>query len=324
MAAQPQLHNGHPSPRHPRVLVTGGAGFIGANVVRMLLDGGYQVTVLDNLNAAAGGNLEGLSVELIQGDILDADIAARAVRGHDAVIHLAAQTGVPASLEDPRADLETNVIGTLNMLEAVREAAPEARFIYASSNAPLGGREPPVSEDKAPLPISPYGASKLAGEAYCQAYHGSWGLGTVALRFANVYGPFSSHKGSVVAKFLTDAMTTGSITIDGDGGQTRDFLYVGDLCRAVHLAIESDAAGEVIQIANGTETSILTLAELIRAALGGDVQVKHGPGRQGDPRRNYSSIAKAKALLGWEPRESLASGLEKTVHWFRERAMASA
>src|SRR5262249_13579777 len=156
-------------------------------------------------------------------------------------------------------DLEINVIGTLNMLQACRavqgatrsrptEGGPRTRpprLIFASSNAPLGRQSPPASEEKAPLPISPYGASKLAGEAYCLAYHGSWGVQTVVLRFANVYGPYSGRKTSVVAKFFKDIQTTGSLTIDGDGQQTRDMIFVGDLCDAIWRALESDVAGEV-------------------------------------------------------------------------------
>ena len=173
------------------------------------------------------------------------------VARHDAVVHLAAQTGVPKSLLNPRGDCQLNIVGTLNMLEACRAAqngASGPRFVFASSNAPLGRQTPPATEDKAPLPVSPYGASKLAGEAYCLAYHGSWGLGTVALRFGNVYGPYSAHKTSVVAKFLDDIETSGSIVIDGDGLQTRDFIYVEDLARALLAALESPVKGEVFQI----------------------------------------------------------------------------
>ena len=323
-----------------RILVTGGAGFIGANLVRMLLDHGYQVTVLDNLSTGRREYLEGLPIEFIEGDILDADVVNRVVPGHDGVIHLAAQTGVPGSLADPRRDCEVNVIGTLNLLEACRRARdvrrpPSAdrsgpqtagggqrtadgglRFVFASSNAPLGRQPPPVTEDKAPLPISPYGASKLAGEAYCLAYHGSWGPGTVVLRFGNVYGPFSAHKNSVVAKFFKDILARGQITIDGDGQQTRDFIYVGDLCRAILLALESDVSGEVFQIATGVETSILELAALVQEVVGRDVGVWHGPPRQGDIRKNYSGIRKVERMLGWRPEVDLSSGLRKTWAWF--------
>jgi len=176
-----------------KILVTGGAGFIGANLVRLLLNEGHRVRVLDNFSVGRREYLAGLDLEVIEGDILDPEVVAQAIAGLDGVVHLAAQTGVPGSLQNPRRDCEVNVIGTLNMLEACRHAGV-SRFVFASSNAPLGRQPPPATEDKAPLPISPYGASKLAGEGYCLAYHGSWGLGTVILRFANIYGPYSAHK----------------------------------------------------------------------------------------------------------------------------------
>ncbi len=298
-----------------KVLVTGGAGFIGANLVRMLLDAGHAVRVLDNFSVGSRDHLDGLALEIIEGDILDTETVARTVEGVDALVHLAAQTGVPGSVADPRHDCETNVLGTLTMLEAARHGGVE-RFVFASSNAPLGRQPPPATEDKAPLPIAPYGASKLAGEGYCLAYHGSWGLGTVVLRFANVYGPYSAHKTSVVAKFFKDMMDKGTITIDGDGLQTRDFIYVGDLCRAILLALESDISGEVFQIATGVETSILALAERVQAVTGREIETQHGPVRRGDIRKNYSAVRKVERMLGWMPTTVLEEGLRTTWAWF--------
>jgi UDP-glucose 4-epimerase len=205
-------------------------------------------------------------------------------------------------------------------LEACRQAGI-GRFVFASSNAPLGRQSPPATEDKAPLPISPYGASKLAGEAYCLAYHGSWGLGTVVLRFGNVYGPFSAHKNSVVARFFKDITALGRITVDGDGRQTRDFIYVGDLCRAVLLALRSDTAGEVFQIATGVETSIHDLALLVQEVVGRDVGLQYGPARQGDIWKNYSAIAKAREMLAWDPEVELRAGLVETWRWFQRLAL---
>ncbi|NQT48186.1 MAG: NAD-dependent epimerase/dehydratase family protein [Chloroflexi bacterium] len=298
-----------------RILVTGGAGFIGANLVRMLLENGYQLTVLDNLSAGGREYLDGLSIEFIQGDILDVELVNHVVPGHDGIVHLAAQTGVPGSLQNPRRDCEVNVVGTLNMLEACRHTGV-SRFVFASSNAPLGRQPPPATEDKAPLPISPYGASKLAGEGYCLAYRGSWGLETVVLRFGNVYGPFSAHKNSVVAKFFKDILTKGEITIDGDGEQTRDFIYVDDLCRAILLALESNVSGEVFQIATGLETSILELAALVEKTVHRSIGIQHGPPRHGDIRKNYTLITKARRILGYEPFVELPAGLGQTHAWF--------
>lgn len=298
------------------ILITGGAGFVGANLVRALLDRGHHIRVLDNFSAGTRHYLDGLDLDIVEGDILDTQATAQAVAGMDGVVHLAAQAGVPTSLKDPHRDCNLNVIGTLNMLDASRKAEVK-RFVFASSNAPLGRQPPPATEDKAPLPISPYGASKLAGEAYCLAYHGSWGLGTVVLRFANLYGPFSGHKNSVVAKFIKDIVATGKITIDGGGAQTRDVIYVGDLCRAVQLALASDVGGEVFQIATGVETSILQLAELVRQVVGRDIEMTQAPARQGDIDKNYSAITKAREVLGWEPEISLDKGLKRTWEWFQ-------
>jgi len=307
----------HRTTNGSRIIVVGGAGFIGANLIRMLLDRGYNVTVLDNLGTGRREHLKDLPIEFVEGDILDADLVRRVIPGHDGIVHLAAETGVPGSLADPLRNCEVNVIGTLNLLEACR-AAKARRFIFASSNAPLGRQKPPATEDKVPLPISPYGASKLAGEAFCLAYHGSWGLGTVVLRFANVYGPFSAHKNSVIAEFFKRIDGDGHIVIDGDGEQTRDFLYVDDLCRAILLALESDVAGEVFHVATGVETSILELATLVQEVVGRQVTKKHGDSRQGDIRRSYSAVDKIRQVLGWCPKTSLKEGLDLTKTWFME------
>lgn len=322
--------------RSRSILVTGGAGFIGANLVRLLLKEGYGVTVLDNLSTGRRESLAGLPIEFILGDILDRRTVDRAVRGKDGIVHLAAQTGVPASLRDPRKDCEVNILGTLNILEACRAENARAerqtrnahkdglRIVFASSNAPLGRQSPPATEDKAPLPISPYGASKLAGEAYCLAYQGSWGLSTVVLRFGNVYGPFSGHKGSVVAKFFRDISSEGKIVVDGDGQQTRDFIYVGDLCRAVLLALKSNVCGEVFQVATGTETKITHLAKLVKSTSGSKTAVTHGPSRQADIQRNYSAIEKIRSILAWEPEVDLRKGIEMTMKWFHAQAVVRA
>jgi UDP-glucose 4-epimerase len=297
------------------VLVTGGAGFIGANLVRLLLEQGHRVRVLDNFSTGQKAYLAGLDLQVVEGDVRDADTAACAVSGMGRVVHLAAHAGgVPGSLQNPRRDCEVNVVGTLNLLEACRHAGV-GRFVFASSNAPLGRQQPPAAEDKAPLPMSPYGASKLAGEGYCLAYYGSWGLGTVVLRFANVYGPYSAHKDNVIARFFRDILTTGRITVDGDGQQTHDFVYAGDLCRAILLGLESDVGGEVFQIATGVETSVLALVEMMREVTSRPVEVAHGPARRGDIRKNYSAVGKARAILGWAPQVALPQGLALTWRW---------
>ncbi len=303
------------------VLVTGGAGFIGANLVRLLLAENCAVTVLDDFSAGSRQFLEGLHVDVVEGSILDCELLNQVVRRSNGVVHLAAQTGVPGSFLDPRHDCETNVIGTLNVLEACRLAAyakDRRRIVFASSNAPLGRQTPPATEDQAPLPVSPYGASKLAGEAYCLAYQASFGLATTVLRFGNVYGPFSLHKTSVIAAFLEDICTRGRITVDGDGSQTRDFIYVEDVCRAICAALCTQTNGEIFQIATGVETSVARLVKLIEIAVGRTIQADFQPARPGDVLRNFSTIEKAKRMLSWHSRIVLDAGLRETWQWYRE------
>lgn len=302
-----------------KICVTGGAGFIGANLVRLLLSEGYAVQVLDNFATGQRHYLDGLDIELIEGDMLDAAVVATAVAGMDGVVHLAAQTSVPDSVEDPFYDCQLNVLGTLNLLEACRRANI-ARFVFASSNAPLGRQRPPAHEEQAPLPISPYGASKLAGEGYCLAYHGTWGLGTMVLRFANLYGPFSGHTRGVVAEFVKNIVAGRPLEVHGDGQQTRDFIYVVDLCRAILLALESELSGELFQIATGAETSILELTEQIAGVTQQAITRTHGERRLGDIGQNYSAVSKAAELLHWQPTTTLASGLAETWAWFQANA----
>lgn len=321
-----------------RWLITGGCGFIGRNLIKNLLaEGGHHICVVDNLKVGSREDLslvcefEEISiisqpvnssslVQLVVGDILDADLALRACKGFDFVVHLAANTGVVPSIADPRMDCLTNVIGTLNYLEAARHCNIK-RFIFASSGAPAGEVEPPIHEELAPHPVSPYGASKLAGEGYCSAYFRTFGVQTVCLRFGNVYGPLSGKKDSVVAKFIKCAMDGVPLEIFGDGKQTRDFIYVADLIRAIRLSAHADeAAGQTFQIATSQETMVSELAIKLIPILQNygirDVQMVHAEERQGDVKRNFSDTKKARDLLGWQCRETLEAGLEKTVKWF--------
>jgi len=326
-------------------LITGGCGFLGTNLIRSLMaEGGHRVRVLDNL---AVGNREDLGqaavfeeadassvgqsaapVELVVGNIKDAELARQVAAGVDVIVHFAANTGVGPSVEDPRADCEANVLGTFNYLEAAR-AQGVPRFVFASSGAPIGAVEPPIHEELAAHPVSPYGASKLAGEGYCSAYWGTFGVETVALRFGNVYGPGSTHKSSVVAKFLKDALSGAGLEIYGDGSQTRDFIYVDDLIRAVRLAATVPGiGGETFQIAANTETTVGELAERVLGALKehgiSDVAVDYGKPRVGDVKRNFSDTRKAAERLGWRPDYTLDEGLARTIGWFLDEHTAGA
>jgi UDP-glucose 4-epimerase len=300
------------------VLVTGGAGFIGVNLIRLLLDDGRRVSVVDveppsTLLTKLGPS--GSDVTYHRVDILDREALSISLRDVDGVVHLAGDPGVPESVEDPVGNCEINVGGTLNVLEAARVNGVK-RFVFASSNAALGRQEPPAREVLAPLPISPYGAAKLAGEAYCMAYDGSYGLGTISLRFANVYGPHSGQKTSVVAKFIRNLMTGHSLVLYGDGRQTRDFIYVEDLCGAIISSLDSQISGEVINIATGEETSVRRVAEQISSLAGTKLDIDSAPPRTGDVRVNYSDVTKAKSALGWTAHTSIDSGLKVTWDWF--------
>jgi UDP-glucose 4-epimerase len=190
-------------------------------------------------------------------------------------------------------------------------------FVFASSNAPLGEITPPAHEGLVPRPTSPYGASKLSGEAYCSAFAGSYGVPTVVLRFSNVYGPYSYHKGSVVAAFCKRALAGETLVVYGDGTQTRDFVFVEDLCRGIAAAVAAGGSGVVALLASGTETTVLEVAGLVAERLGG-VSVEHRPPRAGDVARSASDISTARALFGFAPRVRLEDGLDRTVAWFRE------
>ena len=320
----------------PSFLVTGGCGFIGQTLVGQLLrDGANFVRIVDDLSAGRPENLPqtaeieyaepsdfGLPVKPVQllvGDIRDAALAEAACRGVDVIIHLAANTGVAPSVADPRTDCTANVIGTLNYLEGARHAGVK-RFVFASSGATIGDCVPPIHEQLPARPVSPYGASKLAGEAYCSAYAHSFGIATVALRFGNVYGPGSEHKESVVAKFIRRALAGQPLQIYGDGAQTRDFVYVGDLVEAIRRAAQAEnVAGEVFQIATARETTVSELAEALCEAIAAEgcprPRIEHVDRRVGDVLRNFADTRKARERLEWSARMGLQEGLRTTVRW---------
>ncbi|MFH1809337.1 MAG: NAD-dependent epimerase/dehydratase family protein [Pseudomonadota bacterium] len=320
-------------------LVTGGCGFIGGHLIeRLCTDAGARVRVLDDLSVGTRSDLERVArvvdpgravpgdVELVVGDVRDPELVQQVSMDCDAIVHLAARTGVLPSIEDPRGDFAVNVLGTLNVLEAAR-LNRVARVILASSGAPIGDQPAPFHEDMPVRPISPYGASKACGEAYARAYAASFGLGTVALRFSNVYGPRSDRKGSVVARFVSQALAGETLHIYGDGSQTRDFLYVEDLCQAIVDAARANLRGELLQIASGQETSLNALLgvllPILRDQAGLDCQVVREDFRQGEIRRNFARVDRAQRLLCWEASTSLAQGLERTVRWFVNRTQPS-
>jgi UDP-glucose 4-epimerase len=300
--------------------VTGGAGMIGAAVVRALVSRGDQVVVLDSGTAAGFSNVEGAGAQIIEADIRERAAVDRALRGADAIVHLAAQASVPHSIADPINDLQINVDATLSLLEAAR-AMGVRRFVFASSNAVVGGHAPPVHEELVPWPVSPYGAAKAAIEAYLRAYHEAFGFESVSLRFANAYGPYAAHKSAVVAAFIKTYLAGGPLRINGSGEQTRDFVHIDDVATVVLACLDAPAdtiANHVLQVGTGAETSLLQLAELIFQAGGGRVPIDHAPVSPGDVPRNVSDISKARRLLGYEPRIRLGDGIADTLQWFRD------
>jgi UDP-glucose 4-epimerase len=325
-------------------LVTGGCGFIGVNLVkRLLAEGNHSIRIIDNLSVGTREDLAAISSftessasevsstlfpsahaptlpALVVGDILDEQLALEVARGVDVIVHLAANAGVGSSVQGPRSDCLVNVIGTLNYLEAAR-VNEVRRFVFASSCAAVGERQPPIDEEAVPHPVSPYGASKLSGEGYCSAYYGTFGIQTVVLRFANAYGPFSGHKNSVVAGFIRQAVAAQPFQVHGDGEQTRDFIHVDDLIEAIRLAAcQPHAGGEIFQIATGRETSVLALLELLFLELAeaghSRREAVHSAPRPAELRRVFADISKAKRMLGWEPRIELTEGLRRTLQWF--------
>lgn len=325
-----------------RWLVTGGCGFIGVNFVKALAEeGGHTVIVLDNFLVGSPDDLaravsfrwykkreelidqssSQFKCFLVEGDILDSGLLNELAKFVDVVVHLAANTGVGPSVEDPLFDGKINMLGTLNCLEAARHGRVR-RFVFASSGAPVGVVNPPISESIVPRPVSPYGASKLAGEGYCSAYYHSFGLEAVALRFGNVYGPLSGHKSSVVAKFIKAIFKGRGLEIYGDGSQTRDFIFVEDLVRAIRKASEAEqVGGEVFQIATNREVSVSELVRLLdkkfkELNINVETNIRYSEKRVGDVQRNYSDISKAVKVLGWSPQCGLDRGIELTIKYF--------
>ena len=275
---------------------------------------------LDNFSRGSREYLNGVDAEIVEADIRDEQAAARAVAGVDTVIHLAAFGSVVESIADPVANFDVNVRGTLVVLRAAA-AVGVGKVVFASTGgAIMGNVSPPVDESTLPWPISPYGASKLCGEAYCHAFAGSFGLPVVALRFANVYGPVSEHKKGVVTSFIKRGLRREPLVVYGDGTATRDFLYVDDLCDGICAAVDAPLADEVVHLASGEETSIGELARLVLELVDArEVPIRYEERRRGEVERTFARPDRAADVLGFTVSHTLAGGLRKTVEWFAER-----
>jgi UDP-glucose 4-epimerase len=284
----------------------------------MLLERGFELRILDNFSLAGRVRVAAAGVEVLEGDVREAEAVARAVEGTEAVIHLAAFGNVADSVTDPLENFDVNARGTLVALEAAARAGAR-RFVFASTGGALIGDAPvPVDESSLPRPISPYGASKLCGEGYCHAFRGSYGLETVALRFANVYGPRSEHKRGVVTTFVKRALRGEPLVSYGDGSATRDFIYVDDLCAGIAATLASPAAEGVIHLASERETAIGELARLVLDITGADVPVECVPRRRGEVERNFALARRAAQLFGFRAAVSLEDGVARTVKWFSD------
>ena len=304
-------------------LVTGGAGFIGSHIVDELVRRGEKVRVLDDFSTGKRENLTPFleQIELIEGDIRSYHIVREAVQGVDYILHQGALPSVPRSINDPITTNEVNVGGTLNILDAARDAGVK-RVVYASSSSVYGAnRELPKREDMMPQPISPYAVAKLTGEKYCHVFSRTYGLETVALRYFNVFGqrqdPQSAYS-AFIPKFIVGMLEEKRLIIDGDGTQSRDFTFVKNVVAANLLAVEAEGvSGEVFNAACGEAMSLNEVVDHIRQALGCEGDIAYGPPRSGDVPMSLADISQARARLGYEPKVPVQEGLEEVVEWFR-------
>lgn len=305
-------------------LVTGGAGFIGANLVAALLREGHQVRVLDNFSTGRRSNLAPFlsQIDVIEGDLRSYHLVREAVAGVDYVLHHGALPSVQRSVRDPITTNEVNVAGTLNILQAARDANV-LRLVYASSSSVYGnGAELPKHEGQRPDPLSPYAISKLAGEQYCQSFWRLYGFSTICLRYFNVFGPRqnpTSTYAAVIPRFVAAMLKGEPVTIHGNGLQSRDFTFVDNVVAANLLACKSpNVSGQIMNIACGERHSLLDLLDSLSKIIGVKPEIRFMPPQPGDVMHSLADVSRAQESLGYQTLVRLPEGLEQTVAWFRE------
>ena len=309
-----------------KYLVTGGAGFIGCNLVRYILDKGHEVVVVDNYATGKKENVADIldRITMIEGDIRDRAVMDRAVAGCKAVFHEAALGSVPRSVEDPVTAHDVNVNGTVNVLEAAR-AAGVKRLVFAASSSAYGNQpKSPKTEDMPTSPISPYAANKVSCEAYLQAYAAAYGMETLCLRYFNVFGPHQDPFGAyaaVIPAFVSKILRKEQPVVFGDGEQSRDFCYIDNVCKANWLGAHAPAdvcTGQVVNIACNQATSLNQILSELKQLLGSDIQAKFAPVRAGDVKDSLADISRARKVIGYEPEVLFEQGLRKAIGWYRE------
>lgn len=301
-----------------RILITGGAGFIGSNLLVQLKSTRHKVIALDNFSNGVSGYDHSKTTNFIIGDVRDYKFCEEATRDINAVIHLAAKGNVSDSIMNPDENFQNNVQGTFNILKACAKNGVEKFILASTGGALMGNCELPVNENSVPKPISPYGASKLACEGYCQAFSHIHGIDMTILRFANVYGPYSLNKIGLVNTVMRNISNNEPIIVYGDGSSTRDFIYVDDLCKGIIQSLLKNNAGcDIFHLGTGIETTIIKLTKtLIRNSRKEKTHIKHVDERVGEIRHNVTSFAKAKKMLGFNPKTPIDQGIAKTWAWY--------
>jgi UDP-glucose 4-epimerase len=307
-----------------KIVVTGGAGFIASHIADAYINRGHEVYIIDDLSTGQKRNLNP-NAKISAIDIVDPKAAKLIAEiKPDVLNHHAAQMDVRRSVADPSFDARINIIGFINLLEACKNVGVKKVIFSSSGGAIYGDREPiPAAEDHETLPLSPYGVSKLTGELYLGYYHMAFGLPYVALRYANVYGPRQSTLGEagVVAIFISQLLGGKSPVINGDGKQTRDYVFVGDVVRANVAALDTDYTGAV-NIGTGKETDVVTICKLLQDGVGSPVEAIHGPAKLGEQRRSCLETRLARKVLGWRADVGLKEGLEQTIAYYRQAGTA--